>query len=282
MFQMIRKGKKESTHNVEEQLESFDRPFSRHTESSPKRNIYTPILVVLLLVASYLLGMLTTKIQYLEKTSNAAEVTAQAAPQQPQTGQNPVLGTDTKQPAKKVEIEIGSAPVQGDSKAPVTIIEFSDFQCPYCKQFFDTTISQIKTEYVKTGKVKFAYKHFPLSFHQNAQKAAEASECANEQNKFWEYHDQLFSTQSTWESQDAATAATTFTSYATQLGLDATQFSSCLSSSKYKQKVEQDAALGAQVGVTGTPGTFINGQLIVGAQPYATFKTIIDAELAKK
>lgn len=237
--------------------------------------LYTPALVVLLIVASFLVGMLYTKVQYLE--DSPSQTAQQTAPSQ-QTAA-PVLGEQA--PAKKVDIQIGDAPVLGDKNAKVTIIEFSDFQCPFCKQFFDASITQLKEEYVKAGKVKLAYKHYPLSFHANAQGAAEASECANEQNKFWEYHDLLFTNQKEWENQDVATATTTFNTYAGNLGLDTAQFSTCLSTNKYKEKVDKDTALGTQVGVSGTPSTFVNGTIIVGAQPYASFKALIDAELAK-
>lgn len=236
---------------------------------------YTPALVVLLIVASFLVGMLYTKVQMLEGGNGTTETQqAAAAP-----SLAPVLGAET--PPKNVKIEIGDAPVLGDKNAKVTVIEFSDFQCPFCKQFFDAGITQLKEEYVKSGKVKLAYKHYPLSFHANAQGAAEASECANEQNKFWEYHDLLFTNQKEWENQDVATATTTFNTYAGNLGLDTAQFSTCLSTNKYKEKVDKDTALGTQVGVSGTPSTFINGTIIVGAQPYASFKALIDAELAK-
>lgn len=233
---------------------------------------YTPLLIVLLLVASYLLGMLTTKVQYLEANKKNPSVN-----QTGQTGQ--ALGAAAA--PQKVTVDNGHLPLNGDNNAKITIVEFSDFQCPYCKRFFDEAFKQIKDEYIKNGKVQLAFRQFPLPFHQNAQKAAEASECANEQNKFWDFHDLLFKNQDTWSGQSASDAATSFNSYAQQLGLDSTQFISCLESSKYKQKVADDVSAGQKAGVSGTPSFVINGQLVVGAQPYSSFKTVLDQELSK-
>ncbi len=160
--------------------------------------------------------------------------------------------------------------VRGNFNAPVTLVEFSDFECPFCERIFPT-MNKILGDY--EGKVRLVYKQFPLSFHPNAQKAAEASECASEQGKFWEYHDKLFENQSSGFSVDK------FKQWANELSLDDAQFNSCLDSGKYAQKVQADAQEGQQKGVTGTPATFVNGQLVVGAQPYETFKQAIDGLL---
>lgn len=226
---------------------------------------YTPILIALLIIAAYFLGTLTTKIQYLEGTKKTTTTTSQEAPSAPTQQITPP--------------DIGHLPTEGDKNAKVTVIEFSDFQCPFCKRMFDETISLLRNDYVKTGKIKFAYRHYPLSFHQNAHKAAQASECASEQQKFWEYHDLLFKNQDVWANQSATQAAATFGLYATELGLDATQFDTCLQTEKYKEKVDEDFAAGNKAGVSGTPTTFINGKSIVGAQPYEAFKTEIETAL---
>ncbi|MBI2430490.1 MAG: DsbA family protein [Candidatus Levybacteria bacterium] len=237
------------------------------------KNSYTPVLIVLLIVAAFFLGSLITKVQYLEKTSGAA------APA--------IAGTQTQltqeqaapAPLAKVDVAVGHLPILGNKNAKVTLIEFSDLQCPFCKRFFDDALAQIKKEYIDTGKVKFAYRHYPLPFHQNAQKAAEASECANEQNAFWEYHDMLFQKQTEWETQSATDAAASFGNYAQNLGLNNTQFESCLSTGKFANVVKEDTDAGQKAGVTGTPTLFVNGKAIVGAQPFASFKTVIDEEL---
>jgi len=203
--------------------------------------LYLPLLVVLLVVAAYLLGILTTK-----------------------------------------EIGIGHLPILGNKGAKVTIVEFSDFQCPFCSSLWKDTLPQIKKDYIDTGKVKFAYRHYPLvAIHPNAQKAAEASECANEQGKFWEYHDKLFENQSEWEGQAAADALTSFASYADTIGINGATLKSCVDSGKFADAVTKDADEGTTAGVNGTPATYVNGLLVSGAQPYSAFKTIIDQELSK-
>jgi len=165
-------------------------------------------------------------------------------------------------------------PMEGDKNAKVTIIEFSDFQCPFCGKFYSDAYKQIDEQYIKTGKVKLVFRDFPLSFHQNAHPAAEAAECANEQGKFWEMHNKLF------ENQQAL-AVTDLKQYAADLKLDVKKFNDCFDSGKYKAEIDKDAADGGKVGVSGTPAFFINGIALTGAQPFSAFKEVIDAELAK-
>ncbi len=183
-------------------------------------------------------------------------------------------GTDTETAAPDNSIA-ASGNVMGNPDAPVTIIEYSDFQCPFCGRFFQQTLPLIKENYIKTGKAKLEYKHFPLSFHQYAQKAAEAAECAGEQGKFWEMHDKIFENQQALDTESLK-------SYARDIGLNGDQFDSCLDSGKYASKVQQDFNDGREAGVSGTPTLFVNGQKIVGAQPFETFKNAIEAELAKQ
>ncbi len=159
----------------------------------------------------------------------------------------------------------------GPKDAKVTIIEFSDFQCPYCQKAKET-IDEIMKEY--GDKARLVFKQFPLQFHNNSQKAAEASECANEQGKFWEMHDYMFANQDKLGVADLKKAAK-------NLGIKASDFDSCLDSGKYGDKIKNDIATGTNFGVSGTPAFFINGQFLSGAQPIESFKKIIDAELAK-
>lgn len=191
--------------------------------------------------------------------------------------------TETPSPtsAPTYSVDTGHLPTLGNNDAKVTIVEFSDFQCPYCQSFQNSTFGQIKNTYIDTGKVKFAYRHFPLSKHANAQKAAEASECANDQGKFWDYHDKLFATQSDWEGKNNDDAIQAFTDLANQIGIDGSIFNSCVISVKHTGDVNADSSAGQSIGVSGTPSFFINGQIVSGAQPFDTFKTIIDQELAK-
>jgi protein-disulfide isomerase len=184
-------------------------------------------------------------------------------------------GGQQPSPPTNVKVDVAADdPVQGQANAKVTIIEFSDFQCPFCERFYSQTLGQIETNYIKTGKAKLVFKQFPLSFHPFAQKAAEASECAREQGKFWEIHNKIFDNQ-------ANIAVTDLKKYASDLGLDTTKFNDCLDSSKYAAGVAADVQIGQNAGVSGTPSFVINGQLLVGAQPYAQFQQAIDAALAK-
>ncbi|MEI6650782.1 MAG: thioredoxin domain-containing protein [Candidatus Moraniibacteriota bacterium] len=172
--------------------------------------------------------------------------------------------------------EIGdNAIVQGNKDAKVKVVEYSDFQCPYSKAF-QTSVTKMLAEY--GDKITFVYKHLPLSFHPQAQGAALASECANEQGKFKEYGNLLFDRQAEW---GATTDTTKFKEYARKLGLKAADFNTCLDSKKYADKVAADAAEAAKFGVDGTPGTFVGDTFVSGAVPYDNVKAAIDAKLAE-
>ena len=142
------------------------------------------------------------------------------------------------------------------------MVAFSDFQCPFCSRAVPT-LKQIEDKY--KGKVRIAFKHLPLPFHDKAQLAAEASMAANEQGKFWEYHDKLFANQQALDRPSLE-------KYAQELGLNMAKFKAALDSGKYKKKVEDDAKQGAAVGASGTPTFFVNGKKLVGAQPFDAFK----------
>ena len=166
--------------------------------------------------------------------------------------------------------------VVGSRDAKVKVIEYSDFQCPYCKQMHESVISPMLKEY--GDKIAYVYKHLPLNFHAQAQNSALASECANEQGKFVAYADKLFAEQAQW---GATQGTQSFKNYARQLGLNASQFNQCMDSNKYGDKIEADAQEAQSFGVSGTPGTFVNDQFNGGVVPYESFKASIDAELAK-
>ena len=179
---------------------------------------------------------------------------------------------------KTVTIDAGDNPAKGPADAKVTIVEFSDFQCPYCGRFTTETLPQILSNY--GDKVKFVFMNFALtSIHENAQKAAEAGECANEQGAFWQFHDIMFQNQS-------ALTVDNLKSYAAQLNLDTAKFNECLDSGKMADAVAADMAVAEKAatdaGLTrfGTPAFFINGNNLQGAQPYDVFKEAIDAALA--
>jgi protein-disulfide isomerase len=175
-------------------------------------------------------------------------------------------------PEGKQDVKLGDAPVKGSAAAKVTVIAFSDFQCPFCSRAVPV-MKQIEDEY--KGKVKIAFKQLPLPFHDKAHLAAEAALAANEQGKFWQMHDKLFANQQALDRPNLE-------KYAEELGLNMTKFKAALDSGKFKDKVDADAKEGAAVGATGTPTFFINGTKVVGAQPFEQFKTVIDTELKAK
>lgn len=184
-----------------------------------------------------------------------------------------------------ISVSIDDDPVRGNQDAPITIVEFSDFQCPFCARFQIQTLPLILEQYVETGKVKFVYRDFPIqNSHPNAMPAAAASECAHEQNKYWEYHDALFENQGVWNKVDIASAVTIFKEFAAELDLNQDQFINCLDSGKYIEEINNDLKDGRDYGVTGTPGFFIGNEengfvKLNGAQPFEAFKNIIDSQL---
>ena len=163
-------------------------------------------------------------------------------------------------------------PTKGPENAPIEMIEFSDFQCPYCESAFPT-INQVLNTY--GDRIHFTYRHYPLAIHPRARPAAEASQCAAEQGKFWPFHDKLFGDQSRLSDED-------FRQDAAQLGLDTKQFNACVDSHKYKAEVDVDIHAGDEAGVSGTPAFYINGRMLSGAQPFEAFKRLIDEELAQR
>lgn len=194
------------------------------------------------------------------------------------------LGANIKQPGSpaagdKVNVSVDDDPMLGNPKAKVTLVEFSDFQCPFCRSFWSGAYQQIKKEYIDTGKAKLVYRDYPLSFHPASQVSAEASECAHEQGKFWEIHDKIFGEQAKQGTGTITFGVDELKKWASQIGLDSAKFNQCLDSGKYKSEVEKDFADGSAYGVSGTPTLFVNGQPVVGAQPFSAFKALIDKEL---
>jgi len=169
-------------------------------------------------------------------------------------------------------VKASDSPAKGSTSAPVEIVEFSDFQCPYCLAA-NPTVQRVLQTY--GDRIHFVYRNFPLPNHPNARPAAEAAQCANEQGRFWPYHDRLFANPSKLSDADLKQAAA-------ELGLDTAKFSACVDTHKYRDAVDADMKAGQDAGVTGTPAFFINGRELTGAQPFDTFKRIIDEELAGK
>jgi len=202
-----------------------------------------------------------------------------------------VVNRGSGAPTGVVEVSADDDPVLGNSNAPVTIIEFSDYQCPFCRKFWTDTLPQIKTNYIDTGKVKLVYRDFPLdSIHPMAQKSAEAAQCVfniGGNDKYWEFHDKIFKEQNKLDSgseQGPVKGTVQYTindlkKWAKDIGVDETKFNKCLDDGKFASEVASDFQDGVQAGVQGTPAFFVNGKLISGAQPYSVFQAAIDAEL---
>jgi protein-disulfide isomerase len=176
-------------------------------------------------------------------------------------------------PFRPARVEVAATgPSKGSDKAPVIIVEFSDFECPFCSKA-EATVTQVMAEY--KDKVRVVFRDFPLPFHPRAQKASEAGQCASDQGKFWEMHGKLFANQNALE-------VPALKGYAKDLGLDQARFDKCLDSGEKAKIIEANRKAGEEVGVSGTPAFFVNGMLINGAQPFEAFKSLIDAELAQK
>jgi protein-disulfide isomerase len=170
------------------------------------------------------------------------------------------------------KIASANRPVRGPSNSPVEIVEFADFQCPFCERAFPTVMQVLNTY---GDRVHLVYRQFPLPNHPNARPAAEAAACAAEQGGFWPYHDRLFTNQSRLSDADLK-------EHAAQLGLDAKKFNACFDAKKYAKDVEDDIAVGTSAGINGTPAFYINGRELDGAQPFDAFKQVIDEELQAK
>ncbi len=175
-------------------------------------------------------------------------------------------------PAPRVSIDIAGQPSVGPENAPILIVEFGDFECPFCKTFHDQTFGALMQAY--PNQIHFVFKDFPLiPIHPQAQVAAEAAECAFEQDKFWEMHDMIFDNQDTLSNSSYA-------GFAAQLNLNVTQFNDCTSTHKYAAEIANDYTQGISYGVGGTPTFFINGLVLVGAAPLSVFQDMINQELA--
>ena len=191
----------------------------------------------------------------------------------------------TNQPSIPLEISADNDPIIGNPDAPIIIIEFSDFQCPFCARFHIQTLPTIMEEYIEKDTVKLVFRDFPIqSIHPNAVPASVAAECANEQGKFKQMHDILFEKQNEWSNLETVYAIELFNQYSEQINLEQEQFSSCLSTAKYVKEIQNDLNDGRTYGVTGTPGFFIGNQEmgfveLKGAQPFESFKKVIDRQL---
>ncbi len=168
---------------------------------------------------------------------------------------------------------LGSEPLLGSSSAPIWIVEFSDFQCGYCRKFWQDTLPKLKESYISKGTVRFTYRHYAV-LGKPSEQAALAAECAAAQKQFWPYHDMLFG-----NLGKSVFTESNLKGFAREVGLNGAQFGACFSAEKYKAKIERETATAAYLGGRGTPLFFINQRRLPGAQPYSVFQKVIDEAL---
>jgi protein-disulfide isomerase len=226
-----------------------------------KRSHFYAMMTVLAFAAGVLLGYVAWGMEPAASTAQTANQPSAAVAQAPAQ----------EQQFRRYEIPTENSYALGPADAPITIVEFSDYQCPYCRRWHDQVYEPLLAAY--PGKIKFVYRHLPLeSIHPEAIPAAEAAMCAGEQDAFWQFHEKLFSSESLGNQ--------IYTQYAQDLGLDLKTFESCVSDRKYQQAVETDINFAVDLGIRSTPTFFINGLAIVGAQPLDVFRQVIEKELA--
>lgn len=261
---MTTKPKKTRTDTLfePEEIEVVEQPSNSSEEYVTfKRSHFYSILVVLAFAVGILVGYVAWGRDAAPKVAAAENNGQPAAAQVPEAAPQYV----------RYDIPTAGYPSLGPADAPITIVEFSDFQCPFCRRFQQETYRALLDAY--PGKIRFVYRNLPLTaIHPDAMPAAIAALCANDQNGFWDYHDKLFSS----ETLDTAT----YIQYAKDLNLDADKFTACLSSGEHDAFIQEDMDFSINLGVQSTPTFFVNGLALVGAQPLASFTQLIDKELA--
>ena len=249
---------------------------SMQSQTPPARRDLDPVALVTLIGVIALLVITFTNMRDIDRLDRGlGERLGKLEGQMAQVGNRPANAAAPQQgldPSRVYTVKTADAPVRGPAAAPVTIAEFSDFQCPFCQKV-GPTVKQVEEVY--KDKVRLVWKHMPLtSIHKNAMGAALAAEAARSQGKFWEFHDKLFANQSKLEVTDLKR-------YAQELGLDQARFEKDMVDLEKKKRVEDDMAEARALGVTGTPGFFVNGHFLNGAKPFDEFATVIDAELKR-
>jgi len=240
--------------------------------NAPPRTMFALGIMVGISAIS-LLGFILSFSAYRNAVGDGGSTKTAVANKNSNTNSAAVANTNTA-PAGPIDVKVTSTDhIRGNKNAKVTLVEFSDFQCPFCEQF-NPTVDKILADY--KDKVRLVFKNYPLTtIHNMAQKAAEAAECAGQQNKYWEMHDKLFANQSTLSVEN-------FKIWAKELGLKESTFNSCLDESKTAAKITADQTYGDSIGVNGTPTSYVNGNIVAGAQGYDYVKNLVDQALAAK
>lgn len=268
----------------EEELEVQPSAIEPEETFTFKRSHFYAVLTVLAFAAGVLVGY----IAWGYNTQPSQIIVQAPAPQGPQAAQ--VMPTITVTPTPRLyDIETAGFPSLGPDDAPITIVEFSDYECPFCVRWYAQTYKPLLAAY--PGKIRLVFRNFPLSFHENAVASAEAALCAGDQDAYWNYHDALFDHYLTLyqQEQERRLDQTTYNQFAADLGLDIQEFETCMTSRKYQQAVQDDINYAnslppdsnGEAAVGGTPTFFVNGRRLGGAYPIEYFQQIIDAELAK-
>lgn len=265
------------TEELESDIEAIEAEGADEAEESSRGSLRASLIWAALVVVAFALGAaaayliwvrpLETKLAAAESRASAAEAQIAAAQGQ-QGGQQAAVPEEVT----RYDVPEDDDYVLGSDSAPITIIEFSDYECPYCRKWHTEVFPQIREKY--GDKVRFVYRDFPLySIHPNAEPAAIAANCAGKQDKYWEFNDLLFN-----GNKDLSPA--TYETYAKELGLNVDTFNTCQSEPEIKEEVTADYDYAANLGVRSTPTFFINGLAVVGAQPFEVFEQVIDMELA--
>ncbi len=220
------------------------------------------------------------KKENMDTDKNNSRITPTPIPTQIIT-QDPAKSSNSQQSSSPIPTSLPHQAEQQSSGKKVTIVEYGDFQCPFCESFYHNALTQIKDTYVNTGKASFEFRHFPLPSHPNAEITSLAAECAREQGKFWEYHNTLYDKQGEWSNKGGGDLTDALLAFAIGLSLNSESFHSCLVSQKFVDKINSDKSQGQGRGVSATPTVFINDQILVGALPYESFKAVIEQELNK-
>ena len=246
-----------------EEFPEYTSPLVPEETVTFKRSHFYSVLTVLAFAAGVLLGYVVWG------ADSATQATAQTANQP----SGPVVEAPVTQQAeyKRYDIPVENAYAIGPADAPITIVEFSDYQCPFCRRWHDEVYEPLLAAY--PGQIRLVYRHLPLtSIHPDAMSAAEAAMCAGEQDAYWPFHERLFSSE--------ALNSATYLQYAQDLKLNLGTFEACLSDHKYQQAIQEDSDFAINLGIRSTPTFFINGLAVVGAQPLDVFQQVIDKELA--
>lgn len=263
----------ETLQSHEDQIGPEEEPRARTSEDTVtfKRSHLYSVLLPLAFVAGLSLGYIFWGRNNAPTTQTAAAV-PQRDPAASTSGQAQTSSESQPEPVTRYDVPIDDDPILGPEDAPITIIEFSDYECPYCRKWHSEVYGRLFEDY--PDQVRLVYRDFPLdSIHSNAIPAAEAANCAYEQGSFWEFHDKLF-------GMELGLSPDAYQQYAQDLSLDMDAFNECVDARRYRDEVQSDYDYASQLGVRSTPTFFINGIALVGAQPYEVFQEVIDKELA--